>query len=537
MSTPAPPLTDHLADVRATDYFFVREQLSDAQLDALRRVCGPVDDEVLPVIAGYWERAEMPWSLIRRIGELGIVGGDIEGHGCPGLDPIACGLVRMELHRGDGSLSTFLGVHAGLAMKSIAMLGSEEQTQDWLPGMARLEKLGAFGLTEPNHGSDSVALETTARLNGDQFVIKGAKRLGVEPLRAGGARFHEEPVDLAVLAARPDDDDVGQAAVADPDIRVFPRVLGMPGGAPLAGPGAATDCGVDQQAEGGCHRSLFRTAKRLTKLDRLRVGRIVHRTYRRFPMAVLDHFRLDGKVAVVTGASSGLGFAFAVALAEAGANVALGARRVDRLTETAMLVEAAGRRSLAVATDVSDPDACTVLVESAMSEFGQVDVLVNNAGVGTAYPATRETPEQFREVVDINLNGSYWMAQACARVMQPGSAIINIGSVMGFTTGELPQAAYCSTKAAIVGLTRDLAQQWSGRKGIRVNALAPGFFASEMTDHYPEGYMERMIEQRVPMKRAGEAEELCTALIFLASDAGSYVNGITLPVDGGLLTT
>ena len=254
-------------------------------------------------------------------------------------------------------------------------------------------------------------------------------------------------------------------------------------------------------------------------------------------MAVLDHFRLDGKVAVVTGASSGLGFAFAVALAEAGANVALGARRVDRVTETAMLVEAAGRRSLAVATDVSDPDACTVLVESAMSEFGRVDVLVNNAGVGTAYPATRETPEQFREVVDINLNGSYWMAQACARVMQPGSAIINIGSVMGFTTAELPQAAYCSTKAAIVGLTRDLAQQWSGRKGIRVNALAPGFFASEMTDHYPEGYMERMIEQRVPLKRAGEAEELCTALIFLASDAGSYVNGITLPVDGGLLTT
>ena len=268
-----------------------------------------------------------------------------------------------------------------------------------------------------------------------------------------------------------------------------------------------------------------------------RVRRIVHRSYRRFPMAVLDHFRLDGKVAVVTGASSGLGVAFAVALAEAGADVALGARRVDRLAETAMLVETAGRRSLAVATDVSDPDACTVLVESAMGEFGRVDVLVNNAGVGTAYPATRETPEQFREVVDINLNGSYWMAQACARVMQPGSAIINIGSVMGFTTGELPQAAYCSTKAAIVGLTRDLAQQWSGRKGIRVNALAPGFFVSEMTGHYPEGYMERMIEQRVPLKRAGEAEELCTALIFLASDAGSYVNGITLPVDGGLLTT
>jgi glutaryl-CoA dehydrogenase len=176
MNTPTPPLTDHLADARATDYFFIREQLSDAQLDALRRVRALVDDEVLPVIAAYWERAEMPWSLIRRIGELGIVGEDIEGYGCPGLDPIACGLVHMELNRGDGSLGTFLGVHAGLAMKSIAMLGSEEQKQDWLPGMARLEKLGAFALTEPNHGSDSVALETTARRDGDQFVINGAKR-------------------------------------------------------------------------------------------------------------------------------------------------------------------------------------------------------------------------------------------------------------------------------------------------------------------------------------------------------------------------
>jgi len=176
MSTPTPPLTDDLADARGTDYFFIREQLSDAQLDALRRVRAVVDDEVLPVIAGYWERAEMPWSLIRRIGELGIVGEDIEGYGCPGLDPIACGLVHMELNRGDGSLGTFLGVHAGLAMKSIAMLGSEEQKQDWLPGMARLEKLGAFALTEPNHGSDSVALETTARRDGGEWVLDGAKR-------------------------------------------------------------------------------------------------------------------------------------------------------------------------------------------------------------------------------------------------------------------------------------------------------------------------------------------------------------------------
>ena len=191
-------------------------------------------------------------------------------------------------------------------------------------------------------------------------------------------------------------------------------------------------------------------------------------------MTVTDMFRLDGKVAVVTGASSGLGVAFAQGLAEAGADLALGARREDRLEDTAALVEATGRRALCVATDVADPDSCTNLVALAMEEFGRVDVLVNNAGIGTAVPATRETPEQFRQVIDVNLNGCYWMAQACGRVMQPGSSIINISSVLGLTTAGLPQAAYASSKAGLIGLTRDLAQQWTGRKGIRVNAIAPG---------------------------------------------------------------
>ena len=176
MTTTAPQLTDHLGQARSTDYFFLREQLTDEQLGALSRVRAFVDDEVLPAIGGYWERAEMPWPLIQRIGELGIVGEDIDGHGCPGLDPTACGLVHMELNRGDGSLGTFLGVHSGLAMKSIAMLGSDEQRERWLPAMARLDKLGAFALTEPNHGSDSVALETTARREGDEYVLDGAKR-------------------------------------------------------------------------------------------------------------------------------------------------------------------------------------------------------------------------------------------------------------------------------------------------------------------------------------------------------------------------
>ena len=248
---------------------------------------------------------------------------------------------------------------------------------------------------------------------------------------------------------------------------------------------------------------------------------------------VLDRFRLDGKVAVVTGASSGLGVAFARALAEAGADVALGARRVDRLADTAALVEQTGRRALTHGTDVSDPQSCSDLVALAMEEFGRVDVLVNNAGIGTAVPATHETPEQFRQVVDVNLHGCYWMAQACGRVMQPGSSIINISSVLGITTAGLPQAAYAASKAALLGLTRDLAQQWTGRKGIRVNAIAPGFFESEMTEQYPPGYIESKLP-RIPAGREGDPAELAATVVFLASDAAGYITGQTLAVDGGM---
>jgi NAD(P)-dependent dehydrogenase (short-subunit alcohol dehydrogenase family) len=249
-----------------------------------------------------------------------------------------------------------------------------------------------------------------------------------------------------------------------------------------------------------------------------------------------DLFRLDGKVAVVTGASSGLGVAFAEALAEAGADVALGARRVDRLEQTKASVEARGRRALAVTTDVVDPEQCQALVAAAMAELGRVDILVNNAGVGTAVPATRETPEQFRSVIDLNLNGCYWMAQACGRVMQPGSSIVNISSVLGLTTAGLPQAAYSASKAGLIGLTRDLAQQWTGRKGIRVNAIAPGWFESEMTDTYPEGYVDQMLA-RIPMGRTGDPRELAATLVWLVSDAGGYVTGQTIAIDGGVTIT
>ena len=251
-------------------------------------------------------------------------------------------------------------------------------------------------------------------------------------------------------------------------------------------------------------------------------------------MSVLDSFRLDGKVAIVTGASSGLGVAFAQAFAEAGADVVLGARRVEKMAQTAALVEDAGARSLSVQTDVAVPEQCTGLVDAAMETFGHVDVLVNNAGLGTAVPATRETPEQFRSVIDVNLNGSYWMAQACARVMAPGSSIINISSVLGIVSGGLPQAAYSASKAAIGGLTRDLAQQWGSRKGIRVNALAPGFFVSEMTDEYPPGYLDLVISQLI-LRRSGDPAELAATAVWLASAAGGYVTGQTIVVDGGLV--
>jgi NAD(P)-dependent dehydrogenase (short-subunit alcohol dehydrogenase family) len=253
-------------------------------------------------------------------------------------------------------------------------------------------------------------------------------------------------------------------------------------------------------------------------------------------MSVLDLFRLDGKVAIVTGASSGLGVAFAKALAEAGADVALGARRAGHLDETRRMVEDLGRRAIAVQTDVARPEDCNQLVSRTVEELGRVDILVNNAGLGTAFPATRETPEQFRQVIDVNLNGCYWMAQACGRLMQPGSCIVNVSSVLGLTTAGLPQAAYSASKAALIGLTRDLAQQWTGRKGIRVNALAPGFFETEMSDQYPEGYLESQMK-RVLIGRPGRHEEAAAALIFLASDSGGYVTGQTLVVDGGFTVT
>jgi glutaryl-CoA dehydrogenase len=183
----------------ATDLYRIDELLGDGERQVRDRVRAFCDKEVLPVINDYWERAEFPFELVPKLAALGLAGGTIRGYGCPGLSTVAVGLVGMELARADGSVCTFFGVHSGLAMGSIAILGSEEQKRRWLPAMARMEKLGAFGLTEPEHGSDAVALETRARRDGEDYVLDGAKRW------IGNASF----ADLVIVWARDDAGKVG----------------------------------------------------------------------------------------------------------------------------------------------------------------------------------------------------------------------------------------------------------------------------------------------------------------------------------------
>jgi len=192
-------LSQSLGQSLGTDFYLMDELLTDEERAIRDKVRAFSDREVIPIINDYWERAEFPFALIPKIAQLGIAGSSIQGYGCPGLSAVASGLIAMELARGDASICTFFGVHSGLAMNSIAMLGSEEQKQHWLPPMARLEKIGAFALTEPNHGSDAVALETRAHRVGNEYVINGSKRW------IGNASF----ADVVIIWARDDEGKVG----------------------------------------------------------------------------------------------------------------------------------------------------------------------------------------------------------------------------------------------------------------------------------------------------------------------------------------
>ncbi|MEJ2862139.1 SDR family NAD(P)-dependent oxidoreductase [Actinomycetospora flava] len=247
-------------------------------------------------------------------------------------------------------------------------------------------------------------------------------------------------------------------------------------------------------------------------------------------------FRLDGRVAVVTGASSGLGAHFAVVLARAGADVVVAARRAEMLAAVSTAVEAEGRRCLAVPTDVTDAAACSALIEAAVSEFGAVHVLVNNAGMGYGGRTDRDDLAQTARLFDVNLLGAYQVAAAAGRAMIAGvgGSIVNVSSALALATTDVPQAAYSASKAGLLGMTRDLARQWA-RHGIRVNALAPGFFSSEMTA--PLLAHERgaaSVHAATPLGRVGRLDELDGPLLLLASDAGSYITGTTLSVDGGM---
>ncbi len=249
-----------------------------------------------------------------------------------------------------------------------------------------------------------------------------------------------------------------------------------------------------------------------------------------------QRFRLDGRVAVVTGASSGMGVTFAEALAAAGARVVVAARRAERLRELVLEIERRGGEARAIPCDVSREDEVDRLVAETRDAFGTVDVLVNNAGFTTVVAAEEQSVEDWRAHLDVNLTGVFLCAQRFGRHMleEGRGTIVNVASVLGFVaSGQIRQAAYAASKGGVVNLTRELAAQWA-RRGVRVNALAPGWFPTEMTaDMFGDERSLGWMRSRTPLGRGGLLDELVGPLLFLASDASSFVTGHVLTVDGG----
>jgi NAD(P)-dependent dehydrogenase (short-subunit alcohol dehydrogenase family) len=245
-------------------------------------------------------------------------------------------------------------------------------------------------------------------------------------------------------------------------------------------------------------------------------------------------FDLDGRVAVVTGASSGLGAHFARVLRSRGAMVVLAGRREDRLS--ALARELGTEHAEAVRADVTDESAMVALVDRAVTRFGRLDVMVNNAGVADVGPGETESLLDFERVIRVNLTAVFTGCREAARVMLPAGkgSIVNIASVAGFgsLSERYPLTGYVASKAGVMGLTRELGAQWAAR-GVRVNAIAPGWFPSAMTGELSDQGQVRWIEGRTPIGRAGRLEELGGALVFLASEASSFVIGQTIAVDGG----
>lgn len=255
-------------------------------------------------------------------------------------------------------------------------------------------------------------------------------------------------------------------------------------------------------------------------------------------MSSANRFDLTDKVAIVTGASSGLGRRFGLILAKAGAKVAIAARRADRLSDLAREIEAFDGRAVPVPLDVADPSSVRQAVATAETELGPISILVNNAGTVVVKPLLEHDESDWDRVIDTNLKGAWLMAQEVARHMVRlghGGSIINIASMLGLMTQ--PQVpSYCASKAAVIHLTRAMAVELAPHK-IRVNAIAPGYFESDMTRDYLASDAGRAMAARIPLGRTGAADELDGALLLLASDASAYMTGAVITVDGGQTIT